>query len=435
MEEPQSPITESRYRDMIAAEKAQYDIPQWSKGNYEINWIAVAVLFLPPTMSLVAFMMGVPLQTRTLMVGFLFYIFNGLIGITLGYHRLFSHRSFRAHPVLQWICVFAGAGAFEGSAKWWCRNHRVHHRYVDTFKDPYDATRGFFFSHIGWMLMKPNRDIPCKVGVADFKYNNIIQFQHRHFFKIAILSGIILPTLVCGLGWGDWLGGYFYAALLKIVFVHHCTFFINSLAHTSLLGAKRNYSDRHTSHDSVVCALLTFGEGYHNFHHEFCQDYRNGVKWYHYDPTKWTIRFCEAIGLATSLVRTPEDVITRSVMRMQHKRMLKESASAASANSSESPAMGEYTWGDIERLVKEGRRLVVVDDNVIDLMRSVPTEPNYTAKDEDSYWYNLHIEGKQLLEKYMGRDATAVFRGGVHNYSIGVESILPHLCVAKLKTQ
>ncbi|RNF14833.1 fatty acid desaturase [Trypanosoma cruzi] len=145
-------LNKSETQNISAAEeKVPSNLPQWTKGNYEINWVAVAVLALPPTMVFAAILAGIPLLPKTLAVAAFFYVFNGMIGITLGYHRLFSHRSFVAHPILQWICVFAGAGAFEGSAKWWSRNHRIHHRYVDTPKDPYDATRGFFFPiWAGW---------------------------------------------------------------------------------------------------------------------------------------------------------------------------------------------------------------------------------------------------------------------------------------------
>ncbi|ORC88875.1 putative fatty acid desaturase [Trypanosoma theileri] len=416
--------------------KTSSEVPEWTKGNYEINWVAVAVLFVPPLMVIAAISAGIPLLQNTLLVGIFFYIFNGMIGITVGYHRLFAHRSYIGHPILQWICAFAGAGAFEGSAKWWGRNHRIHHRYIDTPKDPYDATRGFLFSHMGWMVMKQNYALLGKVDVSDFKYNNIIQFQHRHFFKIAMVSGIILPTVICGLGWGDWLGGYFYASLAKIVFVHHCTFFINSLAHTNLFGGKQNYSDRHSSHDSMVCALLTFGEGYHNFHHEFAQDYRNGVKWYHFDPTKWVIRSCETLGLASNLTRTPNDIIERNMKQLRHKNYLVEIAKLEKRlKELEPPISEEYTWKDIEDLVRQGRKLIVIGDSVIDVQKSVPTGPGYTHGDERIVWYEAHPGGKKLLDMYVGRDATEVFLGGIYKHSLGAEGLIPHLRVAKIKRE
>merc|ERR1711916_165631 len=119
-----------------------------------------------------------------------------------------------------------------------------HHRYIDTDLDPYNAKRGFFFSHVGWMLMKQDYSNLGHVDVSDLNASKAVRAQHVHYLKIAMLSGIVLPTLICGLGWGDWLGGYFYAALAKMVFVHHTTFFINSLAHSPLFAASQNFSDQ-----------------------------------------------------------------------------------------------------------------------------------------------------------------------------------------------
>lgn len=408
--------------------------PSFEAGNFEINYIAVGVLVLPVAGTIGAILMGVPMLWKTLLVALFFYLFNGMLGITVGYHRLFSHRSYTATPAWEWLCAFAGAGAFEGSAKWWGRNHRIHHRYVDTDKDPYNALRGFVFSHAGWMIMKQDYDLLGKVDVTDYKYNKVIQFQHRHFFKMAMLSGVVLPTVICGLGWGDWFGGYFYAALAKIAFVHHCTFFINSLAHTSLFGATQQYSDRHSSRDSFVCALLTFGEGYHNYHHEFANDYRNGIRWYHYDPTKWTIRAASFVGLVRDLVRTPNEVV-----EMNYNKMLLKKSNAAVAAATErleqleKPVFESWTWETVQERVAKGQKLIVIHDDVIDLMRSVPTGSGYTHASTDMVWYGAHPGGQRILDLFIGKDATKAFTGGVYSHSCAAESFLPHLRVAKLK--
>lgn len=411
-------------------------VPTFTNGNYEVNTVACLVLAMPVVGVLSALALGVPVQRNTVLVALFFYVFNGLVGITVGYHRLFSHRSYKGSVAWQWLCAFAGAGAFEGSAKWWGRNHRIHHRYVDTDKDPYNAQRGFWFSHCGWMIMKQDYDLLGKVDVSDYKYDSVIQTQHRHFFKIAMASGVILPTLICGLGWGDWLGGYFYAALAKIVFVHHCTFFINSLAHTSFFGATQNYSDRHTSHDSVVCALATFGEGYHNYHHEFANDYRNGIRWYHFDPTKWTIRLASFLGLATDLVRIPNDVIETNF----NKLLLKKSRAGIEKSTKrleelDIPCTQQWTWDEVQDRVTKGQKLVVINDEVIDLMRTIPTGAGYTHTSKDVMWYAAHPGGQRILDAFVGKDATKAFSGGVYTHSCGAENILPHLRVATLKVK
>eukprot|EP00796_Vickermania_ingenoplastis_P003892 gene3893-2762_t len=419
-----TPLPQDQYADV----KKLPEMPSFRKGNYKIHWLAVAVLMFPLLSSLGAVLCGVPLQWNTFLVGVLMTVFNGMIGVTVGYHRLFSHRAFKASEPLQWLCAFAGAGAFEGSAKWWCRNHRIHHRYVDTDKDPYNAKRGFCFSHMGWMIMQQEYSLLGKVDVSDFRHHRVIQAQHKHYLKLAMLSGVILPTLICGFGWGDWLGGYFYAGLFKVAFVHHCTFFINSLAHTSLFGAVQQYSDRHTSHDSMVCALLTFGEGYHNYHHEFADDYRNGIRWYHYDPTKWFIRACSVLGFAWDLVRTPNDVIEMNMKRLQRKLAEERIREIESAALKPNP-QPTWTWDDVQTEVNKGRKLVVIHDDVYDLDRGVPTGSGYTHGSKNMKWYECHPGGQRILDTFIGKDATAAFTGDVYEHHAAAESYLPHLRV------
>jgi stearoyl-CoA desaturase (delta-9 desaturase) len=428
-----SKTTEKEELGLLAHEKAPRDPPSWSKGNYELNLVACAVLFVPPLLLAGAIYAGVPLESRTLVVTLLCYLLNGF-GITLGYHRMYSHRAFTGHWLLQYFMAFAGAGAFQGSIKWWGRNHRIHHRFIDTDKDPYNATRGFWYTHMGWMIMKQDYSILGRVDISDFHCNRIVMAQHKFYFPIALVSGIILPTVICGLGWGDWLGGYFYGGLAKMVFVHHTTFFINSLAHTSFLGAKQNFSENHSSHDSAFCALLTLGEGYHNFHHEFAQDYRNGIKWYHYDPTKWCVRALEWVGLAKNLVRTPNDVIDRNVSSLKYRRYVDRArALEERLKKLDIPAPAMWTWADIEDRVAKGEKLVVIGDYVLDLKKSVPTGSGYTHKSKNFIWYDAHPGGRKILDMYVGKDATDAFSGEIYRHSEGAMNLLPHLRVASLK--
>lgn len=428
-----APSQDHKQFGLLATEKAPRSPPTFHNGQYTINWVSCAVLLLPPLLVAAAVLAGVPLTYPTFIAAIAAYLWNGL-GITVGYHRLFSHRAFTANRYLAMIFSLAGAGAFQGSVKWWGRNHRIHHRYIDTDKDPYNAKRGFFFTHMGWMLMKQDYDILGRVDISDYHCNKDIMFQHRYYFPLAMLSGIVIPTLICGLGWGDWMGGYFYAALAKTVAVHHSTFCINSLAHTSFGGAKQNYSDKHSSHDSFLCALATMGEGYHNFHHEFAQDYRNGIKWYHYDPSKWLIRAFEMVGLAKGLIRTPNDVIERNTSEMKHKahtaaiRRLEQRLKALDIKV---PAV--WTWADVEQRVDKGERLIVIGDYVLDMQRVVPTGPGYTHANKNIVWYNAHPGGRKLLDMYVGKDATEAFTGGIYEHHQGAVNVLPHLRVAMIK--
>ncbi|KAF9955781.1 hypothetical protein BGZ70_010124 [Mortierella alpina] len=135
-----------------------------------------------------------------------------------------------------------GAGAVEGSIKWWSRGHRAHHRWTDTEKDPYSAHRGVFYSHLGWLLIKRPGWKIGHADVDDLNKNPLVQWQHKHYLILVLLMGLVFPTAVAGLGWGDWRGGYFYAAILRLIFVHHATFCVNSIAHWLGDGLQERHS-------------------------------------------------------------------------------------------------------------------------------------------------------------------------------------------------
>ena len=225
------------------------------------------------------------------------------MAITAGYHRLYAHAAYRAHPVLQWLILFFGAASFEQSALRWASLHRTHHRYVDTERDPYNIKRGFFYAHMGWMMSKkPEMDYD---NALDLQKNALLMRQHRHFQLWAITAGVIVP-LILGATSGHLLGAALLAIAARLAIVHHSTFFINSFAHT--FGSSE-YDAESTGKDNWIGALLTNGEGYHNFHHRFPSDYRNGVRWYHWDPTKWAVWLWSKLGLASELKRTTVDAI------------------------------------------------------------------------------------------------------------------------------
>lgn len=423
---------------LLPHEKASREPPQFSKGNFEFNLLNCAIVGLPPLMVLAAVIYGVPLQFSTFCVGLLFYGLNGL-GITVGFHRLFSHRAFVAHHLVQRIALFLGAGALQGSCLWWSRLHRIHHCEIDSDRDPYSAKRGFWFSHVGWMIMKQDVSILGYVDISDLKANRHVMLQHKNYLPAALLSGVILPTLMCGLISGDWVGGYFYAALAKVVFVHHSTFFINSLAHSSLFGATQPFSENHTSHDSFVCSLLALGEGYHNLHHEHASDYRNGLEWYQYDPSKWIIRTLEFFGFAKHLVRTPQSVLDRSKQQVCHRkaeRELKEAQRQLALLDKNVAAPTVWTWADVERKVQDDcRKLIVVGDYVVDLEKPIQTGAGYTHTNLSMDWCKVHPGGYKILDAYIGKDATNAMTGGVYKHSDGAFNLLQHLRVASLKRE
>lgn len=262
-----------------------------------IEWPVALFLIINPLVSLILtpiYFYFYGFQWQILLFALIFAAATNL-SITAGYHRLFSHKSYDAHPLVKALFLLIGASAFQGSALKWSSDHRRHHSNIDTEKDPYNIGEGFWYAHMGWLFYKESVD--QKIHAPDLEKDWMVQFQNNHYMFLAILTGFGLPTLI---GWmmGSALGGLVIAGGMRIFLTQQSTFFINSLCHT--LG-KQTYSREISARDSWFVALLTHGEGYHNFHHKFQIDYRNGIKWYQWDPTKWVIRSLNMIGLASKL--------------------------------------------------------------------------------------------------------------------------------------
>ena len=285
-----------------------------------INWLTMILFTLTPLAALVfvpwyGIAHGYSWAAVVLAVVLLW---AGGLSITAGYHRLWSHRTYSAHWTARLFFMLFGAMSMQNSILIWSSQHRTHHRFVDDVdKDPYSATRGFWFSHMGWLL----RDYPSGKNdfsnARDLERDPMVMFQHRYYLPLTLFMNIAFPML---LGWavGDVWGVFLLAGLLRLVINHHSTWFINSLAH---LWGSQPYTDENTARDNGTLAFLTFGEGYHNFHHIFQNDYRNGIRWWQWDPTKWLINALSAMGLADNLKTVPDLWIQRAQLAMQFKRM------------------------------------------------------------------------------------------------------------------
>ncbi|GAB3288297.1 acyl-CoA desaturase [Pseudidiomarina andamanensis] len=244
-------------------------------------------------------------------------VFAG-ISITAGYHRLWAHRAYDAHWSLRILFALGGALAVQNSALHWSSDHREHHKHVDdNDKDPYSAKRGFWYSHIGWMLREYQASRYSNYDNAkDLQNDPIVMWQHRNYLLLTLVTSIGWP-IALGVMLGDVWGAIILVGFARLVINHHTTFFINSLAH---IWGKQTYTDRNTARDNGVLALLTFGEGYHNYHHIFSADYRNGIRWWHFDPTKWLIRACSWVGLTSNLKRTNGYQVEKARLEMQFKK-------------------------------------------------------------------------------------------------------------------
>lgn len=241
---------------------------------------------------------------------FVIWLFVGL-SVTAGYHRLFSHKTYQAAwPVRLFFLIF-GAGALENSVLEWAADHRVHHAHVDEERDPYNITKGFWWAHIGWIFF--NAEEPPKSVVRDLTEDPLVVWQDRYYKWIGMGVAMGIPIVV-GLLTGRLVPCLLIGGVLRIVVSHHGTFFINSLCH---MVGRQPYSREHSARDSAIMAVLAFGEGYHNYHHSFPFDYRNGVKVWQFDPAKWMIWTLSRIGLARDLRRAPEATVLKAKIEVQ----------------------------------------------------------------------------------------------------------------------
>lgn len=283
-----------------------------------INWTNMWLFSLTPALAIIlvpayGFFYGYDLFEWSV-----FILFMGICGmsITGGYHRLWSHKTYKAHPLIRLAFAIGGACALQNDILNWASDHRRHHQHVDdNDKDPYSAGRGFWFSHIGWILRHYDSGKTDFSNVKDLQKDPIVMWQHRNYLSLVLITNIGLPALI-GLIHGDVIASLLLAGLLRLVLSQHVTYLINSAAH---MWGKQPYSDSSSARDNGLLALITYGEGYHNYHHTFQWDYRNGIKWWHYDPTKWLIRGLAFVGLTSELKRCSLAQIEKARLEFQYR--------------------------------------------------------------------------------------------------------------------
>jgi stearoyl-CoA desaturase (delta-9 desaturase) len=383
-------------------------LDNWYK---HVNWLNVYFIAGIPLMGCIA-SIWTPLKFQTAIWAVGYYFCTGL-GITAGYHRLWAHKSYSATRPLELFLALFGGGAVEGSIRWWSRDHRAHHRYTDTDKDPYSVRKGLLYSHLGWMVMKQNPKRIGRTDISDLNENPIVVWQHKNYKSVALIMGLIFPSMVAGIFWNDWVGGLVYAGILRVFFVQQATFCVNSLAHW--LG-DQPFDDRNSPRDHIITALVTLGEGYHNFHHEFPSDYRNAIEWWQYDPTKWFIWVNKKLGLAYSLKQFRSNEIEKGrVQQLQKKLDQKRTTLDWGLPLEQLPVM---EWDDFkEQATTEGRALVAIAGVVHDVSGFIADHPG----------------GKTLISSGVGKDATAMFNGGVYNHSNAAHNLLSTMRVGVIR--
>ena len=238
------------------------------------------------------------------------YVLTGL-GITVGFHRLLTHRSFETNAVVRFVLTALGSMAVQGSALRWVAFHRRHHQHSDTHDDPHTphgyggglwgVVRGFWHAHLGWAFR------PDAVGldryVADLRRLASVRVASA-LFPLWVLLGLLIPAALGGVLTGTWAGaglGLLWGGLARVFLVHHVTWSVNSVCH---LWGSRPYPDKDHSRNNLLFGVLAMGEGWHNNHHAFPSSARHGFRWWQVDASYYAIRLLAAVGLAWK-VKTP----------------------------------------------------------------------------------------------------------------------------------
>ena len=226
-------------------------------------------------------------------------------GVTLGYHRLLTHRSFQTPKAVQYFFALMGVLANQGGPIMWVAVHRKHHAFADLDGDPHSPRHGFWWAHMGWwMRFDPVFDDPVlgRQNVKDLARDPFYRMLDRwQIVPPILLAGLLyeLGTLWGGVGWSWLIWGMF----VRTVFVLHATWFVNSAAH---VWGYRNFKTRDQSTNLWWVALLSFGEGWHNNHHAFQRSARHGLCWWEVDPTYYLIRLLSLVGLAWDIHLAPK---------------------------------------------------------------------------------------------------------------------------------
>lgn len=385
--------------------------------------------------------------------GVLISAFLNVMGMTAGYHRLWCHKSYDAVKPIRYMLAMMGAMAWQGSIYWWILRHRMHHRFVDTKYDPYNSRRGLWFSHYGWLFEKPQfYDKTSLINMSDVRADEVCEWNRKYTPHLVVGLGMVLPALI---GWwlGDALAGFLYIGVMGRCLSWNSVFALNSFAHYEPVG-DREYALHQSATNCLLLAILTNGEGNHNYHHEFPHDYRHGVKWYDYDPTKWFIWTCSSLGLAWNLVRVDDHVrveaenqvrIMKAHLHLDHERSvhrmhLQQTSSLSTSSKTTPPPTTHASFPPslelptptadalLPLLLREdvkkgilpsnlkGKRFLIIEDYLLDVTPFIRQHPG----------------GASLLQAYNFRDATKAFYSGQNIHTKAAHNIVKRLRVARL---
>lgn len=267
-------------------------------GPAPIAWLPSLPFFIVHLLPLAVLYTGMRWRDAALCVA-LYY--GRMFFITAGYHRYFAHRGYKLGRVMQFLMALGGTTAVQKGPLWWAGNHRVHHKFSDTERDVHSPKHGFLWSHVGWILCSRYDRTPVE-AIKDFAKYPELRFLDRYH----LLAPIALGAACFFAGGASALFGGFF---LSTVLLWHGTFTINSLAH---VFGRRRFATSDTSKNSLILALITMGEGWHNNHHYFPTTANQGFYWFEVDMSYYLLKLMSFVGLARDLRRPPPHVLARS---------------------------------------------------------------------------------------------------------------------------
>ena len=265
---------------------------------YRAIVLAVVIIPLAATGLAIWLLWQRAVSWRDLILLAVIYSFVAL-GVTVGYHRMLTHRSFVPHPVVKTILLILGSMALEGDALQWAATHAKHHALADRPGDPHSPVDGFLHAHLGWIFAET--DAAPQRYVKHLLHDRIVLFVSRTHLLWVVLS-LAIPTVIGGLlgGLAGALTGLLWGGLVRQFLTHHVTWSVNSVCHTF---GKRAFETNDRSRNEWIVGLLGFGEGWHNNHHAFPRSAFHGLRWWQFDLAGYTIRLFEATGLARDVYR------------------------------------------------------------------------------------------------------------------------------------
>ena len=238
---------------------------------------------------------------------FVLYLVSGF-GITMGYHRLFTHESFKTSKLMAYCIAISGSLAWQGSIFTWVKVHRRHHQYSDKEKDPHSPQHGFDWAHMLWPLFRSKFAFDLASVTIKLEKDPIFRLIDRFHWlpQVVLTAGLYLAGYLTGghelaLSWIVWGTG------LRTALMYHSTWFVNSWCHVS---GYRNFDTNDNSRNSQVVAVLALGEGNHNNHHAQPRSAAHGMRWYEFDPTYWLIIFLSRLGLVWDIKKPDRSKLT-----------------------------------------------------------------------------------------------------------------------------